>query len=102
MLETDLERRLQAAGRFDEAAGIRVAAVQVNDFGEGEYEARFRYDGGAPGEEDEGYLAGLKRRIEDVLPRAWVAAFGLSSRTSDVHEVTVTFDYLPEGSLTRS
>lgn len=102
MLERDLERRLERSGRFDEAAGLDVAAVQVNDFGEGEYEASFRYPSHCPATGDEAYLADLKRRIEDVLPRAWVEAFTVSSDRRGAGEVAVTFDYLPEGSLTLS
>lgn len=102
MLERDMERRLERSGRFEEADGLEVAAVQVNDFGEGEYEARFRYPSACPATEDAAYLADLRRRIEDVLPRAWVAAFTVSSPRRDAGDVAVTFDYLPEGSLTLS
>lgn len=102
MLERDMERRLERSGRFDEAVGVEVAAVRVNDFGEGEYEVRFRFASSCPADEDEAYLADLKRRIEDVLPRAWVAAFAVDSRKGGGGEVSVTFDYLPEGSLTLS
>lgn len=102
MLERDLERRLDRSGRFEEAAAVEVSAVQVNDFGLGEYEVFFRYPSACPADEDEAYLADLKRRIEDVLPRAWVAAFTVSSGKQGDGEVSVTFDYLPEGSLTLS
>lgn len=100
MLEQEMERRLDRSGRFDEAAGVEVSAVRVNDFGEGEYEARFRFPSACPADEDEAYLADLKRRIEDVLPRAWVAAFAVDTRNQNQGggEVSVTFDYLPEGS----
>ncbi len=37
-----------------------------------------------------------------MLPRAWVAAFAVDSRKGGGGEVSVTFDYLPEGSLTLS
>lgn len=99
MLHEDLERRLERSGRFDDAARIEVAAVRVNDFGEGEYEARFVYprDYDATAEED--FLVRLKRSLEDELPRAWVAAFTVSSRREGSNAVEVTFDYLPEGSL---
>lgn len=102
MLEQKMERRLTRSGRFEEAAGVEVSAVRVNDFGEGEYEARFRYPSACPADEDEAYLADLRRRVEDVLPRAWVAAFSVASRRRGGGEVTVTYDYLPEGALTPS
>lgn len=102
MLEQEMERRLERSGRFEEAAGVEVSAVRVNDFGEGEYEARFRFPSACPADEDGAYLADLKRRIEDVLPRAWVAAFGVDTRKQGGGEVSVTFDYLPEGSLSPS
>ncbi|MFW6192197.1 MAG: hypothetical protein ACOC83_01820 [Gemmatimonadota bacterium] len=102
MHERELEHRLHRSGRFGEAADVEVSAVRVNDFGEGEYEARFRYAGSDPAAEDDAYLADLKRRVEDVLPRAWVAAFSVSPGRNGSGEVAVTFDYLPEGSLTLS
>lgn len=101
MIAPDLERRLVASGRF-EAGDIEVAAVQVNDFGEGEYEVRFSYGPGSAATEDGSHLARLRRRIEDVLPRAWVAEFAVEGRPGEAREVTVTLDYLPEGALTAS
>lgn len=102
MMERELKHRLERSGRFDDASELEVAAVQVNDFGEGEYEARFAYPPGHRATADEEFLQDLKRELEDVLPRAWVAAFTISSDLRDANEVTVVFDYLPEGSLTPS
>lgn len=99
MVNEDLEHRLEQSGRFDDASRIHVAAVRVNDFGEGEYEVRFAYPPGYDATGDEDFLLRLKRRLEDVLPRAWVAAFAISSRMEDGNEVTVTFDYLPRGAV---
>lgn len=102
MTPSDLRRKLARSGRFDEATAVEVDAVQVNDYGEGEYEARFAFPRGftATGEAD--FLLRVKQAVEDVLPRAWVVAFTVSSDREEANEVVVTFDYLPEGSLAPS
>lgn len=96
MMETDLQRKLARSGRFDDAAEIEVAAIEVNDFGEGEYEARLAYPPGSAATSEAGHLFRLKHALEEALPRAWVVAFTVDSHAAAGDEVQVTFDYLPE------
>lgn len=93
-MRDDLQRRLEHSGRFGEAEEIDVVPTRINDFGEGEYEARFTYPRHHPTTGEEDFLVRLKRALEDELPGAWVAAFTVSSRLDDANEVAVTFDYL--------
>jgi hypothetical protein len=93
-MRDDLQRRLEHSGRFGEAEEIDVVPTRINDFGEGEYEARFTYPRHHPTTGEENFLVRLKRALEDELPGAWVAAFTVSSRLDDANEVAVTFDYL--------
>lgn len=93
-MRDDLQRRLEHSGRFGEAEDIDVVPTRINDFGEGEYEARFTYPRHHPTTGQEDFLVRLKRALEDELPGAWVAAFTVSSRLDDANEVAVTFDYL--------
>lgn len=93
-MRDDLQRRLEHSGRFGEAEEIDVVPTRINDFGEGEYEARFTYPRHHPTTGEENFLVRLKRALEDELPGAWVAAFTVSSRLDDANQVAVTFDYL--------
>lgn len=93
-MRQDLERRLEGSHHFIDASDIDVVPTRVNDFGEGEYEARFTYPRDHPATGDPDFLVRLKRAVEDVLPGAWVAAFTVSSRLDDANQVAVTFDYL--------
>lgn len=93
-MRDDLQRRLEHSGRFGEAEAIDVVPTRINDFGEGEYEARFTYPRDHPTTGEENFLVRLKRALEDELPGAWVAAFTVSSRLDDANQVSVTFDYL--------
>lgn len=101
-MREDIERRLERSGRFGDAADIEVVPNEVNAFGEGEYEARFRYPREHPTTGEKNFLVRLKRSLEDALPGAWVAAFTVSSLIDDANEVAVTFDYLlPPGEEAR-
>lgn len=93
-MRDDLQRRLERSDRFGEAEDIDVVPTRINDYGEGEYEARFTFPRHHPTTGEEDFLVRLKRALEDELPGAWVAAFTVSSRLDDANEVAVTFDYL--------
>lgn len=101
-MQAELEERLARSGAFGEKVEVGVSAVTTNDFGEGEYEVRLVYppDSSAPHGRD--FVGRTRRDLEDALPRAWVVGFTLPSRRDEVNEVRVTFDYVPEGALTRT